>query len=137
VTSISYSDTTDHVTEAQLQGFFSHWSNRPSPAALLRILNGSDHLVLARDNTSGDIVGYITAISDGVSCAYIPHLEVRPDWQGQGIGSELVRRLLARLNHLYMIDLMCDPDVQPFYERLGMRPSTGMVIRNYGRQSIE
>jgi GNAT superfamily N-acetyltransferase len=137
LTTISYTDTTGDVSEAQLQGFFSHWGNRPSPTALLRIFNGSDHIVLARDDSSGDIIGYITAISDGVSCAYIPHLEVRPDWQGQGIGSELVSRLLAQLNHLYMIDLMCDPDVQPFYERLGMRPSTGMIVRNYGRQNLE
>jgi hypothetical protein len=34
-----------------------------------------------------------------------------------------------------MIDLLCDPDVQPFYGRLGMRPATGMLIRNYDRQS--
>lgn len=36
-----------------------------------------------------------------------------------------------------MINLMCNPDVQPCYERLGMRPSTGMIIRNYGRQRLE
>jgi hypothetical protein len=34
-----------------------------------------------------------------------------------------------------MIDLMCDPAVQPFYERLGMRPVIGMVVRNYDRQA--
>jgi len=27
------------------------------------------------------------------------------------------------------VDVMCDPDVQPFYARLGMLPSTGMVMR--------
>jgi predicted N-acetyltransferase YhbS len=73
--------------------------------------------------------------SDGVSCAYIPHLEVQPEHQGRGIGSELLRRMLEKLRGLYMIDLLCDPDVQPFYARLGMRPATGMLIRNYDRQS--
>jgi ribosomal protein S18 acetylase RimI-like enzyme len=134
---ITYLESADDLSIEQLQGFFVGWPNRPSPAALLRVLQASDYVGLARDENSGHILGYITAISDGVSCAYIPHLEVRPDWQGQGIGSELVRRLLARLNHLYMIDLMCDPDVQPFYKRLGMRPSTGMVIRNYDQQNLE
>ena len=43
-----------------------------------------------------------------------------PTHQGQGIGSELVRRMLDTLKAIYMIDLICDPDVQPFYERLGM-----------------
>jgi predicted N-acetyltransferase YhbS len=62
-------------------------------------------------------------------------LEVLPAYQKQGIGSALVTRMLARLRHHYMIDLMCDPDLQPFYERFGMRPYTAMLYRNYDRQS--
>lgn len=58
-----------------------------------------------------------------------------PAYQGQGIGSELVNRLLERLRNLYMIDLICDAEVQPFYARLGMQPAAGMVMRNYARQS--
>ena len=123
------------VGAADLQGFFVGWPNPPSPETHLRILAGSSFVVLARDDASGAVVGFITAISDGVSCAYIPHLEVLPDYRGQGIGSELVRRMLDRLRHLYMIDLICDTDVQPFYARLGMRPYTGMIFRNYDRQS--
>src|SRR5689334_15924281 len=134
---ISYLDSIDGITAEQLQGFFVGWPNPPSPATHLRILAGSYAVQLARDGASGAIVGFATAISDGVSCAYIPHLEVLPAYQGQGIGSELVRRMLAKLRHLYMIDLVCDPDVQPFYERLGMRAVIGMVARNYDRQNCE
>ena len=76
-------------------------------------------------------------MSDQVSCAYIPHLEVLPAYQGQGIGSELVRRMVKKLRHLYMIDLVCDPSLQSFYERLGMQAIVGMVVRNYDRQSGE
>ena len=36
---------------------------------------------------------------------------------------------------LYMIDLICDTDVRPFYARLGMQPYTSMILRNYDRQS--
>ena len=91
-------------------------------------------IVLARI-ADGTVVGFITAVSDHVSCAYIPHLEVLPDYQGQGIGSELVRRMVEKLRHLYMIDLVCDPSLQSFYERLGMRPVVGMVLRNYDQQA--
>ena len=132
---IRYTETIEGVSSARLTGFFAGWPNPPSPATHLHILAGSDAVVLARDEATGDVVGFITAISDGVSCAYISHLEVLPAHQGRGIGSELVRRMLARLRHLYMIDLICDPDVQPFYERLGLRPYSGMVLRNYDRQS--
>lgn len=79
-------------------------------------------MVLAIDGENEQVIGCVTAISDGVSCAYIPHLEVWESWQGQGIGSELVRRLVARLRHLYVVDLICDPELQPFYGRLGFRP---------------
>lgn len=134
---ITYIDSTERITASQLQGFFAEWPDPPSPQILLRIFKGSDEIVLAVDSEAQRVVGYITAISDGVSCAYIPHLEVLEGRRGEGIGSELVRRMLAKLRHLYMIDLMCDPDVQPFYERLGLRTSTGMIIRNYDRQRCD
>jgi len=123
------------VVPDQLHGFFVGWPNPPSPDAHLRILHGSAHVVLALDDATNNVVGFITAISDGVSCAYIPHLEVLPQYQGNGIGSELMRRMLDRLRDLYMIDLLCDSHVQPFYERLGMRRAQGMLLRNYERQS--
>ncbi len=65
---------------------------------------------------------------NGVSRA--PALAVA-EWHldGQGIGTELVRRLFHKLNGLYMADVMCDLGIQPFYARLGMLPSTGMMIR--------
>jgi ribosomal protein S18 acetylase RimI-like enzyme len=98
-------------------------------------LHASNHIVLALEERTNAVVGYITSLSDGVLCAYISSLEVLPAYQGQGIGSELVRRLLDRLRDLYMIDLICDAEVQPFYVRLGMRPASGMIARNYARQS--
>jgi ribosomal protein S18 acetylase RimI-like enzyme len=132
---IDYRETPDGIAPDQLVGFFVGWPNPPSPATHLRILRGSAVVVLALDAATGAVVGFVTAISDGVSCAYIPHLEVLPAYRGRGIGTELMRRILRRLRDLYMIDLLCDPDVRPFYARLGMRPADGMLIRNYERQA--
>jgi predicted N-acetyltransferase YhbS len=127
----------DNLDERAVAGLFSYWGNPPAPVNILRIFQGSDHVVLAMDDENRQIIGYITAVTDGVSAAYIPHLEVRSEWQGQGIGSELVQRMLARLSHIYMIDLICDEDLQPFYTRLGFRPWTGMIVRNYARQACD
>jgi ribosomal protein S18 acetylase RimI-like enzyme len=135
-TAIRYVESIDDITAAQLMGgFFVGWPNPPGPETHLRLLAGSDHAILALDPASDAVVGFITAISDGVLTAYIPLLEVLPAYQRCGIGQELVARMLTRLGHLYMVDLLCDPELQPFYGRLGMRPATGMLHRNYDHQS--
>lgn len=135
-TTISYRESTDELNEDQLRGpFFVGWPNPPLPATHLRILQGSDHIVVAIDDATGMVVGYVTAISDGVLAGFIPNIEVVPAYQSRGIGAELMRRVLAQMNHLYSIDLLCDENLQPYYERLGMRRATGMLVRNYGRQS--
>jgi ribosomal protein S18 acetylase RimI-like enzyme len=132
---IGYVDTMATITPEQLHGFFVGWPNPPSPETHLKLLAGSDDIVLAVDQASGNVVGFVTAITDGVLSAFIPHLEVLPSYQGRGIGRELVRRIVEKLSGLYGIDLLCDPPLQAFYLRCGMQPAVGMCIRNYERQS--
>jgi ribosomal protein S18 acetylase RimI-like enzyme len=132
---IFYTDSIANVTAENLSGFFGGWLNPPSPAIHLKLLAGSDEVVLAVDDETGNVVGFITAISDGVLSAHVPLLEVLPAYRGRGIGSELVRRMLDKLSGLYAVDLICDPDLQPFYTRLGMKAVGGMMVRDYGRQS--
>ena len=135
---IIYIDELHDVSPVQLTGpFFVGWPNPPAPDAHLRILHGSSEVVLAVGEDTGQVVGFINALSDGVMSAFIPLLEVTPEYQGQGIGTELVRRMLDKLNHLYAIDLMADESVHPFYERFGMMRLSGLALRNYARQSCE
>lgn len=94
----------------------------------MAILRGSSHVVTAMHE--GVVVGFITALSDGVMAAFIPLLEVRPEHQGFGIGSELVRRMFDLLAPLYSVDVVCDSDVAPFYARLAGERLTGMAWRN-------
>ena len=116
------------VEPGDLVGFFEGWPAPPSPERHLALLRGSSHVVLAEEE--GRIVGFVTAISDGVLAAYIPLLEVRREWRGKGVGSELVRRLLVALDRFYMVDVVCDPELIPFYERFGLVPLAGMGRRN-------
>ena len=90
---------------------------------------------MAVDTASGRVVGFANAISDGVLTAYIPLLEVLPDWQGRGIGRRLIERLSEQLDDLYMIDIVCDESLASFYEPLGFRTLTGMARRNYANQT--
>jgi len=119
------------ITPAMLPGFFVGWKKPYSPEDYLRILRGSDYVVLAIDDDAGRVVGRITAIADGLQTAFIQILEVLPEYQRQGIGTELVRRMLDLVKNYPCVDLTCDPELQPFYERFGMLRSVGMVMRNY------
>ncbi|HOP06977.1 MAG TPA: GNAT family N-acetyltransferase [candidate division Zixibacteria bacterium] len=130
---IVYSSDFQGVDPSQLAGFFVGWPNPPDQETHLRILKGSSHVVLALDGER--VVGFINAISDGVLAAYLPLLEVLPEYQGRGIGGELVQRMLALLKDYYMVDLACDEALIPFYERFGLRRLTAAGRRNYERQS--
>ncbi|MDX6481690.1 MAG: hypothetical protein QOG85_2200 [Gaiellaceae bacterium] len=131
---VDYTSSCDDVRSEDLRGFFVGWAATPTAEQHLAILRGSDHVVLARDGEQ--VVGFVTAISDGVVSAFIPLLEVLPDYQGQGVGSELMRRMLAKLEQLYMVDLCCDAALEPFYTRFGMRTwDRGMGFRRPGALS--
>jgi GNAT superfamily N-acetyltransferase len=130
---MEYTDSLEGIGAADLQGFFAGWPNPPIPETHLKLLHNSSHVVLALEE--GQAVGFITAISDGVLSAYIPLLEVLPTHQGRGVGAELVRRMLEQLRQLYMVDLLCDAELLPFYEKFGLRSGTGAFLRRYKHQS--
>jgi len=127
---ILYADSVAGVEANDLRGFFAGWPDTPSPETCLEMLGGSDHIVLALDEEGGAVVGFVAAISDGVLNAHVSSLQVLPAYGGRGIGSELFRRMLEQLDGHYSVSLTCDPDMQPFYERFGMRPSGGMLLPN-------
>jgi len=128
ISPVEYITSADAVDPRQLIGFFEGWPSPPSPEKHLALLRGSSHVVLARNGD--EIIGFVTAVSDGELAAYIPLLEVRREWRGKGVGRELVRRLLVQLERLYMVDVVCDPELVPFYEQFGMTALTGMAKRN-------
>lgn len=132
---MQYTLNTDILDEISLDGFFVGWPNPPSQEVFKKLLRGSYKVVLAHED--GKLIGFINSISDGVLSAYIPLLEVIPEYQGKGIGKELVVRLKEELSSLYMVDLLCDEELIPYYEKLGMMKAQGVCLRNYERQSGE
>lgn len=132
---IVYRDDLTGVQPDHLRGFFEGWPSPPSPETHVRLLRASSHVVLALEHDSGRVVGFVTALSDGVLSAYLPLLEVLPAYRGRGIGTALVRRMLARLAGLYMIDVVCEPALVGFYARFGLRPAEAASLRDHARQA--
>lgn len=128
---IEYTDSVEEITTEMLTGFFEGWKKPHTPKDHIKILHNSDYIVLAIDREKDRVIGFITALTDNMQSAFIPLLEVLPDYRKQGIGSELMSRMLGKLKGIPAIDLTCDPDMQKFYSKLGMKPSVGMIIRDY------
>jgi GNAT superfamily N-acetyltransferase len=93
------------------------WSSADKPAALHKGLLASHSLVTAWDGEG--LVGLCNAISDGHLVVYFPHLVVRPDYQGRGIGTQLMTRMMARYGGFHQQALIADGRAIDFYKKLG------------------
>lgn len=130
---MQYQSDLEGITPKQLMGFFQGWPTSPDPDTLLLILQCSDFFVLAV-NENGQVIGLINAITDKVFYAYIPLLEVLPDYQRQGIAQQLIERMKVRLSSFYAVDLCCDTRLSAYYQRQGFSEVSGMILRNYAHQ---
>jgi GNAT superfamily N-acetyltransferase len=130
---IRYTDSLEGITAEMLAGFFEGWRRAPSLDKRLGILRGSSHVLLAIDDEAHRVVGVVNALCDGCTWAFIPLLEVLPEYRRRGIGGQLLDRMLRTLADYPCIDLTCDPGLQGFYQRHGMQRSVGMVVRDYSR----
>lgn len=130
-----YKNSVDGISSDMLNDFFIDWPNPPDPQTHLKLLKNSSKVVIAIGQDANQVVGFITAVSDGILSAYIPLLEVLPTYKNQGIGKELMNRMLQELETIYMIDLCCDDELVSYYEKFNMTRTNGMILRNYNRQS--
>ena len=128
---IIYRTDTEDISTEQLEGFFAGWRSPLTKEQHYNILKNSNYIVLAYDTEKSRVVGFINALSDKINFAFIPMLEVLPEYQMLGIGTNLMKKMLELLGDITCIDLTCDIEMQGFYERFDMLRSNGMVIRKY------
>ncbi|HXM83078.1 MAG TPA: GNAT family N-acetyltransferase [Burkholderiales bacterium] len=95
------------------------WSSAKKPARLLQALKHSHSVVTAWVN--GSLVGLGNAISDGSMVVYYPHLLVSPDFQGQGIGRQIVKQLMNQYRGFHQHVLIADAEAVSFYRKCGFR----------------
>lgn len=124
-----YKYDTHNITEDDLELFFEGWNRKPSSEKRLEIMNNSDYVIFAMEGEK--VIGFINAITDKTLTAYIPLIEVLPEYRNKGIGKELITRMMDQLKDYYMIDLCCDSKLEGFYTSLGMKKVSGMIKRNY------
>ena len=67
------------------------------------------------------LIGYIDSVSNGVTDAYIQDLMIHPDYQGRGMGTELMNRMIAYLKEkrIFMISVVYEEALRDFYKKFG------------------
>jgi len=115
---IVYKDIKDfHPKELQDLFLSVGWSSGHYPEKLVVAMknSGSVFTVWERDK----LIGLINALDDGVMTAYVHYLLVNPEYQGKGIGKELIRLVLENYkDYLRIVLIAYDKEVK-FYQNCG------------------
>jgi GNAT superfamily N-acetyltransferase len=115
----------EHRTLAEAVGWTHAFDWDAMPASLAASVCG---VVVERD---GEIVAMGRVVGDGVFYFYVQDVVVLPELQGHGVGDEILRRLVARVDELAppkaFIGLFAAGESSRFYERHGFAAHPGMT----------
>ena len=94
------------------------------------VMTPSSHIAAYENH---GMAGYIDCVSDGVTDANIQDLTVHPAYQGRDFGTELMHKMISHLKdkRIYMISVVYEEDLKPFYERFGFSNMLCGQIESY------
>lgn len=113
----------DHkIPQASLLALYESvgWSAyTQQPEKLMRALQGSLKVISGWEGET--LVGLIRSVGDGETILYIQDILVLPAYQGQGIGGQLMEKMLASYPEVRQKVLLTEdaPDTRHFYEKWG------------------
>lgn len=94
-----------------------------------RMIDNADEIITVREGSK--LVGFLRAITDYSYCCYISDIAVDTEYQGLGIGKELIRILKNKLGEdEIQYVLTSAPKAVGFYKRIGFeRTDKAFVIK--------
>ena len=96
------------------------WDDAQQEAAYRRNHDPAEIQIITHD---GSDIGMIS-IEEGAEDVFVPHIEISPEYQGRGIGSSILRRIMAdaalRQKTVSLRVLRVNP-ARSLYERLGFK----------------
>ena len=118
--SITYKDIHD-FSEQDLKDLFLsvEWSSGHFPDKLVVAMKNFKTVISAWDGET--LVGMICAMDDGIMNAYVHYLLVRPEYQGQSIGMELVERVKGIYKNYLRVVVVAYNEELVFYEHCGFK----------------
>ncbi len=126
--SISWTDRLDAIDWDELSALYRAAPLGDKPPADLKLVFGNS-MFRAFAFDDGRLVGVGRVLADGRDCAYLCDIAVLPSHHGQGLGREIVGRLVHQSRSHRKIILYCVPGTESFYEAFGFRRmTTAMAI---------
>ncbi|MGN0036270.1 MAG: GNAT family N-acetyltransferase [Bacteroidaceae bacterium] len=112
------------LSRKQLEELFLsvEWSSGHYPEKLEIAMQNYATVYTAWDDDT--LVGLISAMDDGIMTAYIHYLLVRPDYQGTGIGKQLLDKVKDKYKDYLRITLISYNKECGFYEHQGFKKGT-------------
>lgn len=119
------------IPEKQVKELFAALGWTAFDGLLPDLLLNSTYVVSAWDGAR--LVGMARVVSDRVYISTLQQVGVHPDYQQQGLGSELVRRCMAQFAHTQFLLTYDDRSQIPFYARFGFTETANAMIRPRNR----
>jgi GNAT superfamily N-acetyltransferase len=121
---------------AAIQGLFEQtsWAKGRSIQGIRKMLEQSGPVVGVW--RGGVLVGFGRAVTDGVFRALLDDIVIDKGERSHGLGSEVVKRLIAELGNIEELSLSCGLDVSGFYERLGFARYNGAHMKRKANNGV-
>lgn len=123
-------NSSKRIAPAQVRALFraAGWREdiaRFSPAQIQKFLRHS-HLILTAWSDARELVGFVSAVSDGVLFGWVQNLVVHPTYRGRGLGTELLRETVREMQKqgiqgVYVLGTR-GKRARAFFARVGFRP---------------
>jgi len=118
------------VKPEQLQVLFQQtdWAEDRSIEGIQTMLEGTAVVLGAYEDDR--LIGFARTITDGIYRGLIDDLVVEESRRGEGVGTELMKKLIEKLKEVGIEELFlrCGPDVVSFYQRHGFKITRGVVM---------
>ena len=84
------------------------------------------------------LIGVGRALADGIDCSYICDVAIHPEYQGIGLGRQIIAKLIELSVDHKKIILYANPGKEGFYSKLGFKQmNTAMAIFSNEKYAIE
>ncbi|MBE5874024.1 MAG: GNAT family N-acetyltransferase [Lachnospiraceae bacterium] len=85
------------------------------------------------------LVGLIRVVGDGFSVVFVQDILVYPEYQRQGIGTALLKKVLEEFSGVYQLHLLTDNTEKTvaFYKSFGFVMDTDMNCRAFSKYCVD